>query len=219
MSLTVLLVATLPLSQSAIALNARDEQARLNTCIEKVETVPEEAYEDSLAWLSNGNRPKARYCNAISLIALERTEEGAARLEALANAPDPISLENRALYMTQAGNAWLSSNYPEAAVTAFSAALNIQPNNADIYIDRGAARLALEDWMLGIDDLSQAISLAPTKTEAFYLRSSAFLETEDYAAAQADLDVLLAREPENLDYLVLRGDIREAIRLRENGVD
>ena len=217
MSLTVLLATTLPLSQSALALNARDEQERLNACIERVETAPEEAYEDSLAWLSSGNRPKARYCNAISLFALERTEEGAARLEALANAPDPISLDNRTLYMAQAGNAWLSANYPEAAVTAFSAALNMQPKNPDLYVDRAAAWLAQESWMEGIDDLNEAISLSPNYTEAFYLRASAFLESDDLSNAQADLDVLLQRDPENLDYLVLRGDIREAVRLKEGG--
>lgn len=217
MSLTVLLATTLPLSQSALALNARDEQERLNACIERVETAPEEAYEDSLAWLSSGNRPKARYCNAISLLALERTEEGAARLEALANAPDPISLDNRTLYMAQAGNAWLSANYPEAAVTAFSAALNMQPKNPDLYVDRAAAWLAQESWMEGIDDLNEAISLSPNYTEAFYLRASAFLESDDLSNAQADLDVLLQRDPENLDYLVLRGDIREAVRLKEGG--
>lgn len=217
MSLTVLLATTLPLSQSALALNARDEQERLNACIERVETAPEEAYEDSLAWLSSGNRPKARYCNAISLLALERTEEGAARLEALANAPDPISLDNRTLYMAQAGNAWLSANYPEAAVTAFSAALNMQPKNPELYVDRAAAWLAQESWMEGIDDLNEAISLSPNYTEAFYLRASAFLESDDLSNAQADLDVLLQRDPENLDYLVLRGDIREAVRLKEGG--
>lgn len=215
MSLAVLIASTLPLSQSAIALNARDEQERLNTCIEMVETAPEDAYEDSLAWLSSGNRPKARYCNAIALLALERTEEGAARLEALANAPDPISLGDRALYMTQAGNAWLSANYPDAAITSFSAALNMQPKNPDLYVDRGAAYLAQGRWLEGVDDLTEAIVLEPNYTEAFYLRASAFLESDNLSSAQADLEVLLEREPENIDYLVLRGDIREAVRIKE----
>ena len=120
MLVSVLLSGLFPIAQSASEDIARAEMQRLQACIEKTEVAPEEAFEDSLAWLSSGNRPKARYCNAISLLALDRLEEGAARLEALATAPDPIELEDRILYLAQAGNAWLAGNYPDAAIVALS---------------------------------------------------------------------------------------------------
>lgn len=217
MSVAALIVALLPVSQTAISDIAREEQTRLNTCIEKAETAPHEAYEDSLAWLSNGNRPKARYCNAVALLALEKFEEGAARLEALANAPDPISLENRALYMAQAGNAWLVSNYPEAAITALSESLELQKRDPAIFKDRAAAYLALERWADGVDDLNAALALVPTDPEALSMRARAHLKTENLIAAEADMQDALSQEPENLDILVLRGEIREAIRLSREG--
>jgi tetratricopeptide (TPR) repeat protein len=213
MLVSTLLLASLPVSQSAIADIARAEQERLNICIELADTNPNDAYEDSLAWLASGNRPKARYCNAVALLALEKYEEGAARLEALANAPDPISLEDRALYMTQAGNAWLTANYPEAALTAFDAALNMQRGNPDLYKDRAAAYLALERWIEGVDDLNAALDLVPTDAEALAMRARAHLETENFDAAMADMQAALSQDPENLDILVLRGEIREAIRI------
>lgn len=212
---TVLLSGLLPISQSASEDIARAEMERLQACIEKVETAPEEAFEDSLAWLGNGNRPKARYCNAISLLALDRLEEGAARLESLATAPDAIELDDRILYLAQAGNAWLAGNYPDAAIVALSEALKLEQDDPDIYKDRAAAYLAVERWMEGVDDLNSALELRPDDAEALSLRARAHLATDNLPAARADMEEALTIEPENIEILVLRGDIREAIRLSE----
>jgi len=213
MLVTVMLTGLLPFAQTASEDIARAEQERLRVCIEKVETAPEEAFEDSLAWLSGGNRPKARYCNAIALLALDRLEEGASRLEALATAPDPIELEDRILYLAQAGNAWLAGNYPDAAIVALSEALKLNRDDPNIFKDRAAAYLAVERWLEGVDDLNAALDLNPGDAEALSLRARAHLATENYPAAEADMEEALSLEPENIDILVLRGDIREAIRL------
>lgn len=215
MLLAVLLSGLLPISQSASEDIARAEMDRLQACIEKTETAPEEAFEDSLAWLSNGNRPKARYCNALSLLALDRLDEGAARLEALATAPDAIELQDRIIYLAQAGNAWLAGNYPDAAIVALSEALKLEQDDPDIYKDRAAAYLAIERWIEGVDDLNAALQLNPSDAEALSLRARAHLATENLPAARADMEEALALDPENIDILVLRGDIREAIRLSE----
>ncbi|MEC7290916.1 MAG: hypothetical protein VXW22_12580 [Pseudomonadota bacterium] len=215
MFVSVMMSGLLPISQTALADIARAEQERLEICVEKVESAPEEAFEDSLAWLGNGNRPKARYCNAISLLALDRLEEGAARLEALATAPDPIELEDRILYLAQAGNAWLAGNYPEAAITALSEALKLKRDDASIFKDRAAAYLALERWLEGMDDLNAALDLSPNDAEALSMRARAHLATENLPAAKADMEEALMYDPENLTILVLRGEIREAIRLAE----
>ena len=215
MLVSILLSSLLPISQSASADIARAEQVRLEACQEKVETAPDEAYEDSLAWLSNGNRPKARYCNAISLLALDRLEEGAARLEALASAPDPIELSDRIKFLAQAGNAWLAGNYPDAAITALSEALRLESDDPALYKDRAAAYLAIGRWLEGVDDLNASLELLPNDAEALSLRARAHLATENLPAAQADMEEALLYEPEDIDILVLRGEIREAIRLAD----
>ena len=217
MSVTALLLMSLPLSQSAISDITRAEQERLNACIERTVTNPTEAYEDSLAWLSSGNRPKARYCNAIALLALEEFEEGAARLEAFATAPDAISISDRALYMTQAGNAWLTAGYPDAAITSLSEAIKISPRDPSTRKDRAAAYLMVERWFEAVDDLNMSLELVPTDGEALSLRARAHLATENLPAAKADMEEALVYDPTNLDILVLRGEIREAIRLSRLG--
>jgi len=212
---SILAAGLFPISQSALADIARAEQERLETCLIKADTAPSEAYEDSLAWLSSGNRPRARYCNAVALLALDRLEEGAARLEALATAPDPIELEDRHKYLAQAGNAWLAANYPEAAIVALSDALKLNSDSPQVYKDRAAAYLAVERWVEGVDDLNRALELSPSDSEALSLRARAHLATEDLRSAKADMEAALSYEPENIDLLVLRGEIREAIRLAE----
>lgn len=212
---SLLLSSLLPFAQTASADIARAEQARLEACLVKAEEAPQEAYEDSLAWLSSGNRPRARYCNAVSLLALDRLAEGAARLEALATAPDAITVEDRTLYLVQAGNAWLSANYPDAALVALTDALKLEMNDALIYKDRAAAYLALERWLEGIDDLDKALELSPRDAEALSLRARAHLAMDNLRAARIDMEEALSYEPENIEILVLRGEIREAIRLSE----
>ena len=54
---------------------AAEEQARLEACLAKIETDPDDAYEDGLAWLYQGNRPGARQCTAMALIALGHQAE------------------------------------------------------------------------------------------------------------------------------------------------
>jgi len=116
--------------------------------------------------------------------------------------------------MTQAGNAWLSANYPEAALTAFSTALRLQSSDPFIYIDRAAAYFTIGDWALGLNDLDAALSLAPGLTDARLLRARAYLKTDALEAAQTDLDRLLITEPDNIDVLLLRGELNEAFRMR-----
>ncbi len=76
---------------------AQTEEERLQTCLEQIDRDAEVAYQDGLSWMAKGNRPGARQCTALALIALGQEAEGAARLEELANAPDAGGLEARAI--------------------------------------------------------------------------------------------------------------------------
>lgn len=210
-----LLIAVLPVSQSAAGDAVRAEQARLNACIETSQEDPETALEDSLRWLGEGARPAARYCNAMALLGLENYREAAVRLEELANAPDAGGLTDRAVYLAQAGNAWLIGGYPDASIVALSDALKIAPEDADILTDRAAAYLGTGQVDKAMADLDQALTLRPNFVDALQMRASAHLEKDDLQAAEADINKALLLDGDNIDTLVLRGDIREAKRLAE----
>ena len=213
MSILAVAISLLPVSQSAIAEIEQAEQARLNKCIRLTEEDPEAAYEESLRWLGEGARPQARHCNALALIGLGNYKEGAARLEELANAPDAGTLTDRALYLAQSGNAWMTAGYPEAAATTLSNAIKLIPRDGDLYVDRAAAYLALKRWHEAIADLDVALDSQPDNVEALQLRARAWLNLEEYDKAEADMQAALALDGKNIDTLVLRGDIREAKRL------
>lgn len=215
MSILAFAALSYALLQSISAEIAQTEATRLDTCIIRIDENPEEAYEDALAWSFEGNRPGARQCVALSLIALGQEAEGAARLEELANATDGGTLEQRALYLTQAGNAWLVAGAAQAAILTLTNALKIIPDDPNLLVDRASAHIMQEQWTEAISDLDAALQSSPGFGTAHHLRAEARLNTGDLDLALADVSAAMAAEPDNIDTLVLRGRVREAIRLSE----
>lgn len=194
---------------------AAEEAARLDACLARIETDPDNAYEDGLAWSYQGNRPGARQCTALALIALGHPEEGAARLQSLANATDGGTMEQRAAYLSQAGNAWIQAEDPDAALVAFDGAIKIAPDAPELLMDRATAHLLLEHYDEAIEDLDAALRYTPGLGEAHQLRGQAWLEKGDPDKAMLDVKAAMDADPENVATLVLRGRVREALRIQE----
>lgn len=191
----------------------QSESARRDACIEKIETDPEEAYEDGLAWSFEGNRPGARHCTALALVALGQEEEGATRLELLANAEDGGSVYQRALYLAQAGSAWILASAPDAAVVALTNSLKLQPDNPETLKDRATAHFLTGSNYLAITDLNAVVGLFPNDDEALRMRSQVHLARDNFGAAEADILAAMAIDGTNIDTLLLRGELNEARRL------
>jgi len=215
MSLIALAAGSLLMLQSTSADLARAETARLEACVAKIESDPEEAYEDGLAWTFEGNRPGARQCTALALIALERYEIGADRLEQLATSTDGGSMEQRALYLSQAGQAWMMAGAPDMAVVSFTDALSFAPGTLDLLLDRASANILLEEWDEALSDLDLALANSPGFASAHQLRAEVHLNKKNYDLAMRDVDAAMAADPKNIDTLLVRGRLREAIRLAE----
>lgn len=202
-------------AQTTADLIKAEEQERLGACLQRQQTEPMEAYEDGLQWLSEGNRPAARYCAATALIELGKYAEGASQLENLALAPDGGSAEDRAIYMTQAGNAWLIGELPEAAIVSFTDALKLNAFDPALYQDRARAYFALEKWEEGEADLDQSITMQPGDIQSYLLRGRARLNQGKLDAAMEDVVQARGIDETNIPALLLRGDVREAIRLSQ----
>jgi tetratricopeptide (TPR) repeat protein len=196
---------------------AAAEARRLDVCVAKIETAPEEAYEDGLAWSFEGNRPGARQCTALALIALGNVEEGAVRLERLAMAVDGGSMEQRAVYFAQAGNAWLQIGAAEAAAAVFTEALKLMPATPELLLDRASAHMLIDRWDEAKQDLDRLIADTPEDGQAHQMRAEVFLNLGDYDAAMRDVEAAMAADPTNIDTLLVRGRLREAIRLKAEG--
>jgi tetratricopeptide (TPR) repeat protein len=215
MSLIAFAAGTVLMMQSAGAELAKAEDARLEACVAKIETDPENAYEDGLAWSFEGNRPGARQCTALALIALGNYETGAERLESLATAADGGSMEQRAIYLSQAGQAWIMAGAPEVAVISFSDALDMAPGMVELLLDRASAYILIEEWDNALSDLDLALANSPGFGPAHQLRAEVYLNKKSYDLAMRDVEAAMTADPKNIDTLLVRGRVREAMRLAE----
>lgn len=192
---------------------AQTEEQRLEQCIAQIDKDAEVAYQDGLSWLAKGNRPAARHCTALALIALGQEAEGAARLEELANAPDAGGLEERGVYLAQSGNAWLMAGLPDAAIVTLTNAMKLRPDDGELYKDRARAYVLQKKWDEAGKDLDSAIQLSAGNAEAFRLRGHVLLKLNRLDDAWKDVETAMRLAPKDIDVIVLRGDVREAMRL------
>jgi Tetratricopeptide repeat len=74
----------------------------------------------------------------------------------------------------------------DLAIIAFSKAINVEPNWADWYCNRGMAYRAKTEYDKAISDFNEAIRLNPNFGGAYYNRGIAYREQGNNAQAQAD---------------------------------
>jgi len=190
----------------------QSENARLQACIQKIDTAPREAYDDGLAWIGMGARPAARQCTALALIALGQEAEGASRLEQLANDKDAGSLEQRATYLAQAGNAWMLAKMPDAAILTLTNAMKLRPTDGELHKDRARAYVMLGKWQEAGKDLDAAIEYSAGDAEALRLRAYSLYKMDRLEDAWDDVEKAIKQSPGDTQTALLRGDIREAMR-------
>jgi tetratricopeptide (TPR) repeat protein len=195
----VLVFAALP------ATAQQSEEAKLRTCMQKIEASPREAYDYGLAWIGMGARPAA-------LIALGQEAEGAARLEQLANDKDGGSLDQRGVYLAQAGNAWLLAKMPDAAIVTLNNAIKLRPTDGELRKDRARAYVMLAKWQEAGNDLDAAIEYSAGDAEALRLRAYSLYKMGRLEDAWDDVERAMKQTPEDTQTALLRGDIREAMR-------
>lgn len=195
--------------------SAQDEEGRkLQACFDQIDRDPELAYQDGLTWISRGNRPAARHCTALALIAMGQEAEGALRLEELANATDAGGIDERGVYLAQSGNAWLLAGMPDEAIVTLTNAMKLRPSDGELYVDRARAHVMNRAWADAAKDLDIAIARSAGGSESYRLRGHARLKLNRLAEAWSDVEAAMRLAPTDVKVVVLRGDVREAMRLQ-----
>jgi len=189
------------------------ERARYTACLERVETDPDNAYEDALAWKYDGGGWPARHCEARALVTLGEEAEGARRMEAMGMATDGGSDSMRILALAESGEAWLLAGEPENARRTYTQALSFNESSAPLWLGRARAARLLEMWTAAEADASAAISYDATSLEAWRIRAESRLELGQLDAAQSDMQRAREIDPADIETLVIRGRIIEARRL------
>ena len=101
-----------------------------------------------------------------------------------------------------------------AAIRDFDKAIQLKPDHADAYFNRGNAKLDLEQYTAAINDYDKAIQLKPDLAEAYINRGVTKGLLKRNWEAKQDLRTAL-RLAENADDKGLKTQIEEWLRLIE----
>ena len=102
----------------------------------------------------------ARHCVAIAMFEAGKFVPAATQLEAIERDMGTERPGVRAELLGQAGQAWMEANQAENAAAAQSRALDLKPNDADLWVDRGLSYAAMRAWPRAISDFDRALRRA-----------------------------------------------------------
>lgn len=185
--------------------DARDQEAEYKACLLLTKREPEMAFESALSWKADGGGFPARHCVALALVAQKKFHLAAPRLEALAEDMRKTGSPLLIPTLSQAANVWLLAEDYSRANAVASAALEIDPDNINLLIDRSRILARANNYQSAFNDLNQALRLDPTRTDALTFRAAAWRQLGNNERALEDVELALSLTPDLLDALVERG--------------
>ena len=122
------------------------------------------------------------------------------------SAPQPdTSDKGKALNKVISGLACLLVDDYDGAITLFSEAIQLQPDYADAYYNRGKAFSGKRNYSQAIADYSAALRIQPANPDALYERGFTYYDMHDYDKAIADYTAALRIKPDYYQALYYRG--------------
>jgi hypothetical protein len=211
------LILPFALMQAAAAPTTGRVAARFEQCVAAIDQDAERAYEEAMAWASEAQSVFAYRCAAMALIAQNRFDEGARRLDSLGMALNPEDGALRAELFSQAGNAWLLAREPSHARASFTRAIAIvegEPEQMpDLLIDRARAYAMEADWRAAEEDLNRSLDIRARDALALRLRAEVRMRQSAFDLAEADANAAIAIDPAEVDNYLILGHIRESRRV------
>lgn len=195
--------------------DARSEQAQAYAdCMAVARLSPSSGVEQARTWADQGGGDPARHCEGVALLSNGDYAKAGEVLEDLgrtmAESSDPAL---RANALAQAGQAWLLAGEPERAEAVQSAALDLSPEDVDLWIDRALTRFELGDYRKAIDDLNTAENRGGEQADILTYRASAFRHLDSLGMAEANLMRALELDADHPEALLELGNLN---RLQED---
>lgn len=190
-----------------------DFDTRLTWCKSQADEDAELGYEIAMMWTSQGGGRRAIDCAAYALAAGDNPGLGAQIMERMAGDISIGPPRMRAGYMTTSVDYWLRAARVEDAMRAADAALELSPDIPSTRIAKARALRANSDREGAEKQLSLGIGNNPDSSALYTERARVRLELNQYQTALMDAETALRLDDENIDAALVRGDIREAIRL------
>ncbi len=187
---------------------AAQQEREYRDCMILARAAPAEGFDSAMSWDTLGGGDGARHCAAVALIGLGQYREAARRLERLAaglRAGNPgLGLE----VLAQAGQAWILAGDTTRALAVQSAALDRDPDNVELLLDRGITLATAGNYWEAVDDLNRALELAPARPDLLTLRATAYRTLDALDLARDDIALALTRAPNDPNALLERGTLR-----------
>jgi len=178
---------------------------RYSECMQLARREPLKALPMAEKWKAEGGGLGARHCVAIAMYEAGKYVPAATQLEAIERDMGSERPGLRAELLAQAGQAWMEANQAENAASAQSRALDLKPQDVDLWIDRGLSYAAIQAWPRAISDFGRALEIEPYKVEILVLRAAAWRHAANADKALADADRALTIAPDNADAFLERG--------------
>lgn len=211
------------LSTVSVGASASDRTVELDkrhkACLEQIAIDQEYALEEAMIWRDQGGARRARHCEAMALFALGHEDEAAHRLDVLASGADGGSDEMRRNFRSEAANFWLAAGNAMKAYESATAGLTIDPEHADLRIARARAYTITEQYEFAETDLTSVLKVEPRHAAALRYRADARYRQDRLEAALDDIEASLEIDATSVETALLRGHIREAIRVQEAAAD
>ena len=193
-----------------------EQSIKYDACLRLAETNPIKGYKKGLKWYAANGGVAARHCMAASIFFSGDNLNGASRLEALERDIPKENIFLRSQILAQAGQAWLMAGLADRSSQLLTKAINLNPENPELYLDRATIRIERFEYIQALKDLDQAIVLDPSFGDAYLYRAYVKRDSKDIAGALTDINSVLELLP-GLPVAVLeRGFLKESIG-DENG--
>lgn len=153
---------------------------------------------DNMEGLAAGNYVLELFVNGALLQTGEFVVEGRSSAEA-----DATALYEEGLQHYRAGD-------HQRAITLFSQAIELAPDYAIAYNDRGVALMSLGEYERAAADYAEAIALDPNYVLAYNNRGWAYYKLGNYKQALADLNQAIELDPDSVQAYYNRASVYEA---------
>lgn len=110
-------------------------------------------------------------------------------------------------FYIQGVNRFYEANF-QGAIAAYNQAIQLNPNYAAAYLNRGQARYLSRDTKGALEDLNQALRISPNNVEALFIRSFARKQLGDAQGATDDLNQVMRSNPISATDYTNRGSAR-----------
>ena len=196
-------------------------EARYHSCLAALNPDPISAVEYATAWREEGGGYAATHCLALGFYQLGHVIQAASTLHNLAQEISGSQAEFnsktyaklRSQILGQAGVLYDLGGDSESALSELTTALNLNPDDVEILIDRAMMSGKQSNWRSALSDLDLVVKKlpknlgSPSLNEALLLRATALRHLGDLASARQGIDQILSQSPQDQAALIESGNI------------